>query len=97
MKVRGTIKKLNFYNQNKSTTIQINYIDILTWKSEMVIFQDDMPAELKDWKENNFDISDFDDSLFYQFYKERQVLSLEIEKIKDSGKYKIISLEIVDE
>jgi hypothetical protein len=101
MKVRGTIKKiLIITNQTKVIKVQLDFFDKIKLNDEMVIFQDEKPEKLDDWKNKEFDLTDHNAELLYSLMKEKQLIEINFSKIKNKGKnitIKINSLVITNE
>ena len=107
MKFRGTIRSINNNGRikiNFKDVIEVNNKKIIVnvdLEKEKENQQEQEKENLKgrnylldDLKDKFFNIEAFDTTLFYQFYKERELLILkfgEKEKNEKNGEYKIIS------
>ncbi len=97
IKVRGYINGINFSNE----TINIRYRDILEFNGgKKVIPLDDVPSET--FFRLNYSIKNLKKismELFYQLYKDRQLLLFTINEKKqvDNKKYSIIGIEAIEE
>ena len=95
MKIRGTVKSLNFTEK----TITINYKDVLEYDNKiMIVPLDEKPNE--NLEEQKFELKGIDLQLLYQLYKERQLLLFTLEKNdnkQNDSQYSVKSLETIDE
>ena len=97
MEVKGKIKS---FKLNEKTLI-IKFSDLIKANSEeKIVFLDSTPVELNKWKDKEFNFSNFNESLIYQFFKDQQELIFKFEEKEDENKANIrdiSNLEIIDE
>ncbi len=97
MEVKGKIKSFKLNEK----TLTIKFSDLIKANSEeKIVFLDSTPVELNKWKDKEFNFSNFNESLIYQFFKDQQELIFKFEEKEDENKANIrdiSNLEIIDE